>query len=172
MNVIKMTDLDLKGKRVLIREDLNVPVKNGKVSSDARIRASLATIEFAIKAGAKVMLMSHLGRPVEGEYEEQFSLAPVATHLSGLLGQPVELIKDLAAPLALKEGEVVLFENVRFNKGEKKDEDALSKIYADLCDVFVMDAFGTAHRAQASTHGVAKFAPVACAGPLDRKSVV
>lgn len=166
MNVIKMTDLDLKGKRVLIREDLNVPVKNGKVSSDARIRASLATIEFAIKAGAKVMLMSHLGRPVEGEYEEQFSLAPVATHLSALLGQPVELIKDLAAPLVLKEGEVVLFENVRFNKGEKKDEDSLSKTYADLCDVFVMDAFGTAHRAQASTHGVAKFASVACAGPL------
>lgn len=166
MNVIKMTDLDLKGKRVLIREDLNVPVKDGKVTSDARIRASLPTIEHAIKAGAKVMLMSHLGRPVEGEYEEVFSLAPVAAHLSELLGQSVELIKDLSSPLNLNEGEVVLFENVRFNKGEKKDEDTLAKTYAALCDVFVMDAFGTAHRAQASTHGVAKFASIACAGPL------
>jgi phosphoglycerate kinase len=166
MNVIRMTDLDLKGKRVLIREDLNVPVKNGKVTSDARIRASLPTIEHALKAGARVMLMSHLGRPVEGEYDEQFSLQPVADYLTEILGQPVSLVKDLDSPLNLNEGEVVLFENVRFNKGEKKDEDALSKAYAALCDIFVMDAFGTAHRAQASTHGVAKFAPVACAGPL------
>lgn len=166
MNVIKMTDLDLKGKRVLIREDLNVPIKNGKVTSDARIRASLPTIELAIKAGAKVMLMSHLGRPTEGEYAEEFSLAPVAQHLSGLLGRDVGLVKEWSAQLNLNEGDVVLFENVRFNKGEKKDDETLSKSYADLCDVFIMDAFGTAHRAQASTHGVAKFAPVACAGPL------
>lgn len=166
MNVIKMTDLDLKGKRVLIREDLNVPVKDGKVTSDARIRASLPTIEFAIKAGAKVMLMSHLGRPTEGEYAEEFSLAPVAQHLSSLLNQDVDLVKDWDSDLDLANGAVVLFENVRFNKGEKKDEETLSKAYANLCDVFVMDAFGTAHRAQASTHGVAKFAPVACAGPL------
>lgn len=166
MNVIKMTDLDLKGKRVLIREDLNVPVKDGKVTSDARIRASLPTIEFAIKAGAKVMLMSHLGRPTEGEYAEEFSLSPVAKHLSSLLNQNVDLVKDWGTELELANGSVVLFENVRFNKGEKKDEEALSKTYANLCDVFVMDAFGTAHRAQASTHGVAKFAPIACAGPL------
>tara|TARA_R110002049_G_scaffold7928_7_gene44515 strand:- start:2011 stop:3174 length:1164 start_codon:yes stop_codon:yes gene_type:complete len=166
MNVIKMTDLDLKGKRVLIREDLNVPIKNGKVTSDARIRASLPTIELAINAGAKVMLMSHLGRPTEGNYAEEFSLAPVAQHLSTLLGKNVELVKDWDAQLNLNNSDVVLFENVRFNKGEKKDDEALSKIYAGLCDVFVMDAFGTAHRAQASTHGVAKFAPIACAGPL------
>ncbi|MFT6028814.1 MAG: phosphoglycerate kinase [Oleiphilaceae bacterium] len=166
MNVIKMTDLDLRGKRVLIREDLNVPIKDGKVTSDARIRASLPTIEFAIKAGAIVMLMSHLGRPTEGEYAEEFSLAPVALHLSSLINKEVVLIKDWHAELDLKDGSVVLFENVRFNKGEKKDDEILSKTYADLCDIFVMDAFGTAHRAQASTHGVAKFAPVACAGPL------
>jgi phosphoglycerate kinase len=166
MNVIKMTDLDLKGKRVLIREDLNVPVKNGKVTSDARIRAALPTIELAIKAGAKVMLMSHLGRPTEGEYAEEFSLAPVALHLSTLLGKNVQLVKDWQAELNLSDSDVILFENVRFNKGEKKDDEALSKTYANLCDVFVMDAFGTAHRAQASTHGVAKFAPLACAGPL------
>jgi phosphoglycerate kinase len=166
MNVIKMTDLDLQGKRVLIREDLNVPIKDGKVTSDARIRASLPTIERAINAGAKVMLMSHLGRPTEGEYAEEFSLLPVANHLSTLLGKQVALIKDLNSELNLADGDVVLFENVRFNKGEKKDDDTLSKTYAQLCDVFVMDAFGTAHRAQASTHGVAKFAPTACAGPL------
>ena len=171
MQVIKMTDLDLAGKRVLIREDLNVPLKDGKVSSDARIRASLPTIQLAIKAGAKVMLMSHLGRPEEGIYDEASSLAPVAAHLSQLLGQPVKLVKDYlqGVEVAVDEiaaGEVVLLENVRFNKGEKKDTDELSKAYAALCDVFVMDAFGTAHRAQASTHGVARFAPVACAGPL------
>lgn len=166
MNVIKMTDLDLKGKRVLIREDLNVPVKDGKVTSDARIRASLPTIQHAVSSGAKVMLMTHLGRPTEGEYAEEFSLAPVAEHLSGLLGQDVKLLKDWRNPGDLQEGEVVLFENVRFNKGEKKDDEALSKEYAGLCDIYVMDAFGTAHRAQASTHGAGKFAPVACAGPL------
>ncbi len=181
MQVIKMTDLDLAGKRVLIREDLNVPLKDGKVTSDARIRASLPTIQLAIKAGAKVMLMSHLGRPEEGVYDATSSLAPVAEHLSGLLGQPVKLVKDYlqGVEVAVDEidvdeinvgeiaaGEVVLLENVRFNKGEKKDTDELSKAYAALCDVFVMDAFGTAHRAQASTHGVARFAPVACAGPL------
>lgn len=166
MNVIKMTDLDLAGKRVLIREDLNVPVKDGKVTSDVRIQASLPTIQHAIEAGAKVMLMSHLGRPTEGEYAEEFSLQPVATHLSSLLGKEVRLVKDWLDGVELAAGEVVLCENVRFNKGEKKDDEALAKQMAALCDVYVMDAFGTAHRAQASTHGVAKFAPVACAGPL------
>lgn len=166
MSVIKMTDLDLKGKRVLIREDLNVPVKDGKVTSDARIRASLPTIEHALNAGAKVIVMSHLGRPTEGEYAEEFSLKPVAAHLGGLLGRDVKVVKDFAAGVDVADGELVLLENVRFNPGEKKDNDELAKAYAALCDVFVMDAFGTAHRAQASTHGVAKFAPVACAGPL------
>ncbi len=167
MSVIKMSDLDLAGKRVLIREDLNVPVKDGKVTSDKRIRASLPTIELAMKQGAKVMLMSHLGRPTEGEFDEQYSLAPVAEHLSGLLGKEVRLVRDyLDNPPEVAEGEVVLLENVRFNKGEKSNDEALAKKYAALCDVFVMDAFGTAHRAQASTYGVAQFAPVACAGPL------
>ncbi|AFT68552.1 Phosphoglycerate kinase [Alloalcanivorax dieselolei B5] len=166
MNFKRMTDLDLKGKRVLIREDLNVPVKEGKVTSDARIRASLPTIEHALKAGARVMLMSHLGRPSEGEYEEQFSLKPVAEHLGTLLGRDVPLVKDWLDGVEVAEGEVVLCENVRFNKGEKKDDEALSQKMAALCDIYVMDAFGTAHRAQASTHGVGKFAPVACAGPL------
>lgn len=166
MNVIKMSDLDLKGKRVLIREDLNVPVKDGKVTSDARIRASLPTIKAAAEAGAKVMLMSHLGRPTEGEYAEEFSLKPVASHLSSLLGKPVPVIKSLEQPSDMHDGDVVLFENVRFNKGEKKDDESLSKQYAALCDIYVMDAFGTAHRAQASTHGVGRYAPVACAGPL------
>ncbi len=167
MSVLKMTDLDLAGKRVLIREDLNVPVKDGQVTSDARIRASLPTIEQALKAGAKVMVMSHLGRPTEGEYEEQYSLAPVAEYISKLLQCPVPLVKDwLDGGFEVEEGELVLLENVRFNAGEKKDNEELSKQMAALCDVYVMDAFGTAHRAQASTHGVAKFAPVACAGPL------
>jgi phosphoglycerate kinase len=166
MSVLKMTDLDLKGKRVLIREDLNVPVKGGKVTSDVRIRASLPTIQHALEAGAKVIVMSHLGRPEEGVYEEESSMKPVAEHLAGLLGRDVNVIKDFRAGVEVGEGELVLLENVRFNKGEKKDEDELSKAYAELCDIFVMDAFGTAHRAQASTHGVAKFAPVACAGPL------
>jgi len=166
MSVIKMVDLELKGKRVLIREDLNVPVKEGKVTSDARIRASLPTIQHALEAGAKVIVMSHLGRPTEGEYEEQFSMQPVADHLGGLLGRSVDVVKNFKAGVEVAEGELVLLENVRFNPGEKKDNEELSKAYAELCDVFVMDAFGTAHRAQASTHGVAKFAPVACAGPL------
>ncbi|MBQ0783873.1 MAG: phosphoglycerate kinase, partial [Amphritea sp.] len=167
MSVLKMTELDLKGKRVLIREDLNVPVKDGQVSSDARIRASLPTIKYALEAGAKVMLMSHLGRPVEGVYDEASSLAPVAAHLSSLLGREVPLVKDwLEGGFEVAEGDVVLLENVRFNNGEKKDDEALSQKMAALCDIYVMDAFGTAHRAQASTHGVAKFATVACAGPL------
>ncbi len=167
MSIIKMTDLDLKGKRVLIRQDLNVPIKDGKVTSDKRIRASLPTIQHCIEQGAKVMLMSHLGRPTEGQYDEQFSMKPVADHLSKLLGKDVPLIKDyLERAPELNDGDVVLLENVRFNVGEKKDDEALSKKYAALCDIYVMDAFGTAHRAQASTHGVGLFAPVACAGPL------
>ncbi len=167
MAITKMTDLDLKGKRVLIREDLNVPIKDGKVSSDVRIRASLATIEHAMNAGAQVMLMSHLGRPTEGQPEDQFSLQPVADHLGGLLGKDVALVKDYLdnAP-SMNDGDVVLLENVRFNAGEKKNDEALSKQYAALCDVYVMDAFGTAHRAQASTHGAGQHAPTACAGPL------
>ena len=167
MNVQKMTDLPLEGQRVLIREDLNVPIKNGRVSSDARLRAALPTIQAAAKAGAKVMLMSHLGRPTEGEPAEEFSLAPVAEHLGELLGSPVKLVDDyLDTAPTLSNGDVVLLENVRFNNGEKKDDEQLAKQYAALCDIFVMDAFGTAHRAQASTHGVARFAPTACAGPL------
>ncbi|MGJ8513791.1 phosphoglycerate kinase [Carnimonas bestiolae] len=167
MAVRKLSDIDLAGKRVLIREDLNVPIKDGKVASDARIRASLDTIKQASQAGAKVLLLSHLGRPTEGEFEQQYSLAPVAERLSELLGQPVRLVQDyLDKAPEVSDGEVVLLENVRFNKGEKKDEEALANAYASLCDVFVMDAFGTAHRAQASTHGVARFAPVAVAGPL------
>jgi phosphoglycerate kinase len=166
MSVIKMTDLDLAGKRVLIRADLNVPVKDGKVTSDARIRASLPTIEAALKQGAKVMVTSHLGRPTEGEYNEEFSLKPVVDYLKEKLTAPVSLAKDYLNGVEVNAGELVVLENVRFNKGEKKDDETLSKQYAALCDVFVMDAFGTAHRAQASTHGVAKFAQVACAGPL------
>ncbi|MFT6288849.1 MAG: phosphoglycerate kinase [Alcanivorax sp.] len=166
LNVILMSDLNLFGKRVLIREDLNVPLKNGAVSSDARIRAALPTIKAALAAGAQVILMSHLGRPVEGEFDAAFSLAPVADHLAGLLGQNVSLVSDWRSGVELSSGEVALMENVRFNIGEKADEEALAKEYAALCDIFVMDAFGTAHRAQASTHGVAQHAPVACAGPL------
>ncbi len=166
MAVISMTDLNLQGKRVLIREDLNVPVKNGEVTSDARIRAALPTIETALKAGAKVMLMSHLGRPTEGEFAQEFSMAPVAAHLGKLLNRTVPVIADWKGGVELDDGQLVLLENVRFNVGEKKDAEDLAKAYASLCDVFVMDAFGTAHRAQASTHGVAKYAPVACAGPL------
>jgi phosphoglycerate kinase len=167
MSVIKMTDLDLAGKRVLIRQDLNVPLKDGKVSSDKRIRASLPTIEHAMKAGARVMIMSHLGRPTEGEPADEFSLQPVADHMGGLLGKEVKLVKDyLGKSIDMNDGDVVLLENVRFNVGEKSDDETLSKQYAALCDIYVMDAFGTAHRAQASTHGAGKFAPVACAGPL------
>ncbi len=167
MSVIKMTDLDLAGKRVLIRQDLNVPLADGKVSSDKRIRASLPTIEHCVKAGAKVMIMSHLGRPTEGLPEDQFSLAPVAAHMSDLLGQSVKLVTEyLNTDIDVADGEVVLLENVRFNVGEKKNQEGLSKQYAALCDIYVMDAFGTAHRAQASTHGAGTYAPVACAGPL------
>ena len=166
MSVIKMTDLDLAGKRVFIRADLNVPVKDGKVTSDARIRASLPTIELALKQGAKVMVTSHLGRPTEGEYNEEFSLLPVVNYLKDKLSNPVRLVKDYLDGVEVAAGELVVLENVRFNKGEKKDDEELSKKYAALCDVFVMDAFGTAHRAQASTHGIGKFADVACAGPL------
>ncbi len=167
MSIIKMTDLDLGGKRVLIREDLNVPLKDGKVSDDTRIRASLPTIQHATKAGAKVMLMSHLGRPEEGVYDEKYSLKPVADHLGGLLGKPVRLVKDwLKGVPDMQNGDVVICENVRFNKGEKKNNEDLSRQMAGLCDIYVMDAFGTAHRAQASTHGVGMYAPIACAGPL------
>lgn len=166
MSVIKMSELDLKGKRVLIREDLNVPVKNGKITSDARIVASLPTIRLALEKGAAVMVCSHLGRPTEGEYSEENSLAPVAAYLTQALGQEVKLVKDYLDGVDVAEGQVVLFENVRFNKGEKKNLDELTQKYAALCDVFVMDAFGTAHRAEGSTHGVAKFAKVAAAGPL------
>jgi phosphoglycerate kinase len=166
MNVLRMADQDLAGKRVLIREDLNVPVKDGKVTSDARIRASLPTIKLALDRGAKVFVTSHLGRPEEGVYAEEFSLAPVASRLSELLGKPVPLKKDWLAGVDTAPGSAVLLENVRFNKGEKKDKEDLARQMAELCDVFVMDAFGTAHRAEASTHGVGKFAKVACAGPL------
>ncbi len=167
MAFIKLTDLDLSSKRVLIRADLNVPVKDGKVTSDARITASMPTIEYCVKQGARVMVMSHRGRPTEGQYDEENSLKPVAECLSEKIGKPVPLIKDyLEHAPEVAEGEVVLLENVRFNAGEKSDDPELAKKYAALCDVFVMDAFGTAHRAQASTHGVGKFAPVACAGLL------
>ncbi|NOY15932.1 MAG: phosphoglycerate kinase [Gammaproteobacteria bacterium] len=167
MSVTRMTDLDLAGKRLLIRQDLNVPIKDGKVSSDKRIRASLPTIEYCINAGARVMLMSHLGRPTEGEPVAEFSMQPVADHLSKLLGKEVRLVTDYLdyAP-ELADGDVVLLENCRFNIGEKKNDDVLAKRYASLCDIYVMDAFGTAHRAQASTYGAGVFAPVACAGPL------
>ena len=167
MSFIKLTDLDLAGKRVLIRADLNVPVKDGKVTSDARITASMPTIEHCMKAGAKVMVMSHRGRPEEGKADEENSMAPIATTISAKLGKDVRLIKDyIDGGFDVAEGEVVLLENVRFNAGEKKDDEALAKKYAALCDVFVMDAFGTAHRAQASTHGAGEFAATACAGLL------
>ena len=167
MSVIKMADLDLAGKRVFIRADLNVPVKEGKVTSDARIRATIPTLKLALEKGAKVMVTSHLGRPTEGVFEEKDSLQPVVDYLKASdLGVPVRLVRDYLDGVDVKDGEIVVLENVRVNKGEKKNEEELSKKYAALCDVFVMDAFGTAHRAQASTHGVAQFAPVACAGPL------
>ena len=166
MSIQRMVDLDLSGKRVLIRQDLNVPVKNGVVTSDLRIQASVPTIEIALAAGAAVMLLSHLGRPVEGQYDEASSLKPVADQLAKLLGKQVRLEKDWLDGITIAPGEVVLCENVRFNTGEEKNSDALGQKMAALCDIFVMDAFGTAHRAQASTHSVAKFAPIACAGPL------
>lgn len=164
---LRMTDLDLKGKRVFIRADLNVPVKDGKVTSDARITASMPTIEYALKAGARVMVTSHLGRPSEGEWSPEVSLAPVAEVMSAKLGKPVRLIKDwVDGGFEVAEGEVVLLENCRINKGEKKNLEETARKYAALCDVFVMDAFGTAHRAEASTYGIAQYAPVACAGML------
>ncbi|MFN5010142.1 MAG: phosphoglycerate kinase [Gammaproteobacteria bacterium] len=166
MTVLRMADLDLRGKRVLIREDLNVPVEDGVITSDARIRAAVPSLRAAADAGAPVIVMSHLGRPTEGEHSAENSLAPVAVRLGELLGRPVRLERDWLDGVECAPGEVVLCENVRFNKGEKKDDEALSRRMAALCDVFVMDAFGTAHRAEASTHGVARFAPVACAGPL------
>jgi phosphoglycerate kinase len=167
MSFIKLPELDLAGKRVLIRADLNVPVKDGKVTSDARITASMPTIEHCMKAGARVMVMSHRGRPQEGVVDEENSMQPIADTMSAKLGKTVPLVKDyLETPPKVAEGEVVLLENVRFNKGEKKDEEGLAKKYASLCDVYVMDAFGTAHRAQASTHGAGMYAPVACAGLL------
>ena len=166
MAIKKMLDLDLAGKRVLIRQDLNVPVKDGVVTSDLRIRASIPTIQKALEGGAAVMVMSHLGRPTEGEFSEEFSLKPVAEKMSELMNMPVRLERDWLNGIDIKPGEVVLCENVRFNVGEKKNDPELGKKMAALCDIFVMDAFGTAHRAQASTHSVAKFAPVACAGPL------
>ena len=166
MSIKRMVDLDLAGKRVLIRQDLNVPVKDGKVTSDLRIQASVPTVTAALAGGAAVILLSHLGRPTEGDYDEESSLKPVAERYSKLLGQPVRLVKDWLDGIQVKRGEVVLCENVRFNKGEKKNNPELGKKMAALCDIFVMDAFGTAHRAEASTHSVAEFAPIACAGPL------
>ena len=166
MSVIKMTDLDLKGKRVFIRADLNVPVKDGKVTSDARIRATIPTLKLALEKGAKVMVTSHLGRPTEGEFTPEDSLQPVVDYLNEHLDVPVRLVRDYLNGVDVNAGEIVVLENVRVNKGEKKNDPELGKKYASLCDVFVMDAFGTAHRAQASTYGVAEFAPIACAGPL------
>ena len=166
MSVIKMIDLSLSNKRVLIREDLNVPVKDGKVSSDARLRAALPTIKLALEQGASVMVMSHLGRPTEGEFASEYSLQPVADYLNDALDVNVRLVSDYLDGVNVAAGELVIFENVRFNVGEKENSDELAHKLAALCDIFVMDAFGTAHRAQASTHGVAKYAPVACAGPL------
>lgn len=166
MTIKYMNDIDLRGKRVLIREDLNVPIKSGKVSSDARLRAALPTLESALKQGAKVMVMSHLGRPEEGEFTEEYSMAPVVKYLAAALNFPVRLETNYLDGVEVAGGELVVFENVRFNKGEKKNDPGLAKKLAALCDVFVMDAFGTAHRAQASTYGVAQYAPIACAGPL------
>ena len=171
MTLTLMTDLDLKDQRVLIREDLNVPIVDGKVTSTARLRAALPTIRHALEQGAQVILMSHLGRPSEGEFSEEFSLAPVADYLERLLGEQVVLINDWESELGSNSYPLVMLENVRFNVGEKSNEDSLAKAYASLCDIFVMDAFGTAHRAQASTHGVAKYAPVVCAGPLLNKEL-
>lgn len=167
MPILKLTDLDLVGKRVLIRQDLNVPVKDGVVASDQRIKASLPAIRHCIDAGAQLMIMSHLGRPEEGKAEAQFSLQPVADYLARALGQEVPLVSDyLEQAPAMNDGDVVLLENVRFNPGEKANDEGLSRQYAALCDIYAMDAFGTAHRAQASTHGAGHYAPLACAGPL------
>src|SRR4249919_2222055 len=166
MAILKMTDLDLAGKRVLIREDFNVPLQDGVISDDTRIRASLPGIRHALSKGARLMLVSHLGRPTEGQFDEKESLAPVAKRLSELLEQDVPLKRDWLDGVSVDAGKVVLLENCRFNKGEKKNDDALARRIASLCDIYVNDAFATAHRAEATTHGVAKYAPVACAGPL------
>lgn len=166
MSFLRMDELDLSGKRVMIREDFNVPIEAGRVNSDARIRAAIPTIRMALDGGAGLILLSHLGRPIEGQYSDEFSLAPVAEHLSGLLDRPVKLQKNWLEGFDIQPGEVVLCENVRFNVGEKANDEALARSMAALCDIFVMDAFGTAHRAQASTEGVIRFAPTACAGPL------
>lgn len=166
MSFLRMDELDLTGKRVMIREDFNVPLNAGRVTSDARLRAALPTIQMALDGGAALILLSHLGRPVEGQYDKAFSMAPVAEHLSGLLGKPVKLQKNWLDGFDIEPGEVVLCENVRFNPGEKSNDQALARTMASLCDIFVMDAFGTAHRAQASTEGVIRYAPLACAGPL------
>ena len=171
MTIKLMSELDLMNKKVLIREDLNVPIKNGKVTSDARLKAALPTIKQALDGGAQIILMSHLGRPTEGQYDSQYSLQPVADYLSDMLGIDVLLVQDWQQGIAIGQGQVALLENVRFNKGEKANDESLAKAYAELCDIFVMDAFGTAHRAHASTHGVAKFAPIACAGPLLAKEL-
>tara|TARA_B100000809_G_scaffold45932_1_gene40309 strand:- start:1366 stop:2535 length:1170 start_codon:yes stop_codon:yes gene_type:complete len=171
MTLTLMTDLDLKDKRVLMREDLNVPIVNGKITSAARLKAAVPSVRHALNQGAQVILMSHLGRPKEGEVSEEFSLAPVADYLEKLLGEKVVLIKDWETELIPSTHPLVMLENVRFNVGEKSNEDSLAKGYAKLCDIFVMDAFGTAHRAQASTHGVAKYAPIVCAGPLLHKEL-
>ncbi|RUO31063.1 phosphoglycerate kinase [Aliidiomarina soli] len=166
MSVLAMTDFDLRGKRVLIREDLNVPIKDGKVTSDARLKAALPTLQKALEQGAKVMVMSHLGRPEEGQYDEAYSMAPVARYLEEALNFPVRIESNYLNGVDVAGGELVVFENVRFNQGEKKNDPELAKKLAALCEIFVMDAFGTAHRAQASTYGVAQYAPIACAGPL------
>jgi phosphoglycerate kinase len=166
MPVLKMSELDLRGKRVFMRVDFNVPVQDGKLTDDTRIRASLPGIKDALSRGARLLLTSHLGRPTEGEFDEKESLAPVAAHLSSLLGAQVPLKRDWLSGVSVEPGHAVLLENCRFNKGEKKDDDALARKIAALCDIYVNDAFGTAHRAEATTHGVAKYAPVACAGPL------
>lgn len=166
MKVKLMTDLDLRGRRVLIREDLNVPLKEGRITSAARLKAAAPTIRYALDSGAQVIVMSHLGRPVEGEFNSEFSLAPIANYLGKLLDQKVHLIKDWSDGSIVSNHRLVMLENVRFNIGEKSNSDSLARAYAELCDIFVMDAFGTAHRAQASTHGVAKYAPSVCAGPL------
>ena len=171
MTIKLMSELDLMNKKVLIREDLNVPIKNGKVTSDARLKAALPTIKQALDGGAQIILMSHLGRPTEGQYDSQYSLQPVADYLSDMLGIDVLLVQDWQQGIVISQGQVALLENVRFNKGEKANDESLAKAYAELCDIFVMDAFGTAHRAQASTYGVAKFAPIACAGPLLAKEL-
>ena len=166
MKVKLMTDLDLRGRRVLIREDLNVPLKEGHITSAARLKAAEPTIRYALDNGAQVIVMSHLGRPIEGEFSSEFSLAPIANYLGKLLDQKVHLIKDWSDGSIVSNHRLVMLENVRFNIGEKSNSDSLARAYAELCDIFVMDAFGTAHRAQASTHGVAKYAPSVCAGPL------